>query len=157
MDLEEIEGLEILSLLLPGQAITYYGEEIAMTDTKIPWNETIDSMACENPEEDFENYSRDPERTPMQWNSSLSAGFSSSEDTFLPVNPLFMERNVQDQMKEPFSSINIYKKVALLRKQNPVFTHGDYELKSTNEKRVLILKRFVLLCIYSYCFLYKKE
>lgn len=142
--LEEMDGLVILSLLLPGQAITYYGEEISMTDTQLSWNETIDSMACENSEEDFEINSRDPARTPMQWNSSFAAGFSTNEETFLPINPQFDEINVQNQLNEPFSSISIYKKVALLRKESPVFTHGDYELESVNEKRILILKRFVL-------------
>lgn len=143
MDDENMDGLEILSLLLPGQTITYYGEEISMIDTQVSWSDTIDPMACENPQEDFENNSRDRARTPMQWNSSLSAGFSSSNETFLPVNPLFEDINVEDQVKEPFSSISIYKKVALLRKESPVFTHGDYELESENENRILILKRFL--------------
>ena len=139
-----MDGFQILTLLLPGQAFTYYGEEISMMDTKISWNETIDPMGFEKSEETYENFSRDPARTPMQWNSNISAGFSTSEDTFLPVNPSFEEINVENQLKVPYSHLNTYKKVAFLRKENPIFTHGSYELECLNDNKVLILMRFVI-------------
>lgn len=147
MGLGEMDVFQILTLLLPGQAFTYYGEEISMIDTQIPWNKTIDPMGCENSEDEFKYFSRDPARTPMQWNSSISAGFSTNEETFLPVNPSFEGRNVESQFADPDSNINIYKKVASLRKGNPVFSHGGYELENLNENRILVLKRFAIFLL----------
>ncbi|KAL2718411.1 maltase A3-like [Vespula squamosa] len=138
--LNRVDGLHMLSLLLPGQAYTYYGEEIAMLDFKIQWNRTIDPMGCTRTEETYENFSRDPARTPMQWNSKVSAGFSTNKTTYLPIHPEYITRNVENQEAQEYSNLRVYKKLAKLRKQI-VFTHGDYELKSTNNNNILILKR----------------
>lgn len=132
----------MLSLLLPGQAYTYYGEEIGMLDRKLSWNETIDPMGCSRPKEIFGNYSRDPARTPMQWNSSISAGFSSNNITYLPVHPDYTERNVEAQLKSSQSNLKTYKALATLRKDK-VFTHGDYEFATLNNDHVFVFKRFV--------------
>ncbi|KAI4484894.1 hypothetical protein M0802_012987 [Mischocyttarus mexicanus] len=138
--LNRVDGLHMLSLLLPGQAYTYYGEEIAMLDSKISWDKTIDPMGCDQTSDTYENFSRDPARTPMQWNNKLSAGFSTNKSTYLPVHPDYNTRNVEYQQEQERSNLKTYKKLAKLRKE-PVFTHGDYELQSINNNNVLILKR----------------
>jgi Glycosidases len=53
-----VDAVNMLVTLLPGTAVTYNGEETGMTD-----------MVMESP-----NDSRDPERTPFQWDDSISAG-----------------------------------------------------------------------------------
>ena len=63
-DARYVDGLNMMVLLLPGTAITYYGDEIGMKDTKILPNQTMDRLIP----------SRDPERTPFQWNDSINAG-----------------------------------------------------------------------------------
>lgn len=45
-----------------------------MTDVYIPWNQTVDPAACNTNEQVFDIYSRDPVRTPFQWDDSVSAG-----------------------------------------------------------------------------------
>lgn len=139
--LNRVDGLHMLSLLLPGQAYTYYGEEIAMLDRKMLWNETIDPMGRSRTNETYERYSRDPARTPMQWNSNISAGFSTNEITYLPLHPDYIERNIEKQQLRKRSNLNTYKSLTILRRDR-VFTHGDYELATLNNDRVLILKRF---------------
>ncbi|XP_053985104.1 maltase 1-like [Hylaeus volcanicus] len=134
-----VDGLHMLSLLLPGQAYTYYGEEIAMLDRKMLWNETIDPMGCSKTNETYKMYSRDPARTPMQWNSNVSAGFSTNKTTYLPLHPDYVDRNVE-VLCQKRSNLNTYKLLAALRKSK-VFTHGDYELATLNNNRVFILKR----------------
>ncbi|CAL7951109.1 unnamed protein product [Xylocopa violacea] len=140
--LNRVDGLHMLSLLLPGQAYTYYGEEIAMLDGKISWNQTVDPMGCSRTKETYENYSRDPARTPMQWNSDVSAGFSNNTLTYLPVHQDYVERNVQVQQNQTQTNLNTYKSLAALRKSK-VFTHGDYEFATLNNNRIFILKRFL--------------
>jgi len=132
----------MLSLLLPGQAYTYYGEEIAMLDTKLLWNSTIDPMGCARGINEYKYFSRDPARTPMQWSSKSSAGFSINKTTYLPIHPNYINRNVEIQQNRKRSNLKTYKKLAILRKQ-PVFTDGDYEFASLNNDRVLVLKRLV--------------
>lgn len=134
----------MLSLLLPGQAYTYYGDEIAMLDAKISWDKTIDPIGCARGFDKYEHFSRDPARTPMQWNSEISAGFSTNKTTYLPVHPNYIHRNVKIQDNNKKSNLETYKKLASLRK-SPIFTDGDYEFASLNNDYVLVLKRLVFL------------
>ena len=60
--------------LLPGVAVTYYGEEIGMENTPLTWEETQDPQGCNAGKEGYEKASRDPARTPFQWDSTTSAG-----------------------------------------------------------------------------------
>ncbi|XP_020290811.1 maltase A3-like [Pseudomyrmex gracilis] len=142
ISLNLIDGLHMLALLLPGQAYTYYGDEIAMLDTKITWEATIDPMGCAKGQDKFENFSRDPARTPMQWNSEVAAGFSKNKTTYLPVNSDYVSRNVKIQKNKLKSNLHTYKELASLRKKE-VFRNGDYELASLNDHRVLVLRRFL--------------
>ena len=57
------EAGQMTTLLLPGTDISYYGEELGMVDTYIPPEQIQDPAGY-----------RDPERTPMQWDSSTYAG-----------------------------------------------------------------------------------
>lgn len=43
------------------------GEEIGMTDQWLSWNDTVDPAACNSNPSIYEQFSRDPERTPFQW------------------------------------------------------------------------------------------
>ena len=64
-------------------------------------------------------YSRDNARTPMQWDSSENAGFSSG-NPWLGVNPNYKKINVKDQLNNPDSLLSFYKKLIALRK-NPQY------------------------------------
>lgn len=61
-------------MLLPGTAITYNGEEIGMTDGVISWNQTVDPLGRMSGPKKYQETSRDPFRTPFQWNSNENAG-----------------------------------------------------------------------------------
>lgn len=74
----------ILVQTLPGIAVTYYGEEIGMTDQYISWENTVDPQACNQDKETFDSVSRDPARTPFQWDDTNNAGFSKGNSTWLP-------------------------------------------------------------------------
>jgi len=70
---------------------------------------------------------RDPERTPMQWDTSPNAGFSAEGvQTWLPVAGDYAIRNVATQEKEPTSPLNLYKALATLRYTEPALGIGDY-------------------------------
>lgn len=72
-----------MSLLLPGVAVNYYGDEIGMSDTYISWEDTQDPQGCGAGKENYQEMSRDPARTPFQWDDSVSAG------KFLILHPMW--------------------------------------------------------------------
>ena len=75
---ENIDLLHMITYLLPGTVVTYYGEEIGMENTELSWDETVDPAGKIAGINKFKQFSRDPERTPMQWNSGKNAGLKRS-------------------------------------------------------------------------------
>ena len=72
--------------------MTYYGEEIGMTERYISWEDTVDPQGCLAGKANYLSISRDPVRTPFQWNNSVSAGkfptrynFHTEETIFGPM------------------------------------------------------------------------
>jgi len=62
-------------MILPGMAVTYNGDEIGMVDKRdISWKDTQDPQACSMGKAYYAIASRDPERTPFQWNTEKNAG-----------------------------------------------------------------------------------
>ena len=75
--------------------------------------------------------SRDPERTPMQWDSSAQAGFTTSSQPWLPVNQNYREGvNVREQREERDSHLGVYKQLVELRDS---LRHATTSLYSTQE------------------------
>ena len=72
-----------MTLLLPGVCVTYLGDEIGMKNTWVSWEDTVDPQGLNVGIKEYENYSRDPERTPFQWDNSTSAGKSNTDKKIL--------------------------------------------------------------------------
>ena len=69
---------------------------------------------------------RDHARTPVQWDSSPNAGFTTGEKTWFDVNANYKTINVAAQEKDPDSLLNYYRRLIALRQSRPVFRDGDY-------------------------------
>lgn len=109
-------ALNVLLLTLPGTPTTYYGEEILMTDVYVPPPQRQD------PYQD-----RDKERTPMQWNTSANAGFSSNDSTWLPIPDNYTVYNVEVENANDTSMLTLYKKLVELRSSSPSLMYADYK------------------------------
>lgn len=120
---EMANSLTIMITLLPGTSITYNGDEIGMVDGQLSFNETVDPRGLSVGPKYYMSYSRDPERTPMQWNNSVNAGFSNASKTWLPVNPNYWHLNLRQQKKKGKSWYKIYKNSLKLR-NNDNFRFG---------------------------------
>ena len=72
---------------------------------------------------------RDHNRTPMQWSNTQNGGFCPPEvEPWLPVNPDYaVGVNVADQVSDPDSMINFYRRMLSVRRQNPVLQTGEYQ------------------------------
>jgi alpha-glucosidase len=123
-------------LLTPRDAaLIYYGEEIGMVTTPPKRKEDVRDPVGKLgwPK----NKGRDGERTPMQWNSSENAGFSTAKQTWLPVAPDYKTVNVAAEEQKASSLLNYYKALIRLRKQNPQLRTGDFVLVDTTNDNVL--------------------
>ncbi|KAK3857931.1 hypothetical protein Pcinc_035849 [Petrolisthes cinctipes] len=112
-----VDALNMVILLLPGTPVTYYGEEIGMLDTFISWEDTQDPQGCHWGPDHYQEHSRDPARTPMQWDESKFAGFTTANSTWLPVNPNYKTLNVAAQILAQTSHLKIYRELAVLRRE----------------------------------------
>ncbi|HEY6368988.1 MAG TPA: alpha-glucosidase [Candidatus Sulfotelmatobacter sp.] len=123
-----------LYLTQRGTPIMYYGEEIGMKTTPPTRKEDVKDPIGRTgwPREK----GRDGERTPMQWDESANAGFSTATP-WLPVPPTAKTHNVADEAKDPDSVLSFYKKVLKLRRTNRALLDGSYVPLNENDQNVL--------------------
>ena len=120
-------------------ALMYYGDELEMPTTIPTQKEQVkDPIGITGwPKEK----GRDGERTPMQWNSSTSAGFSSNPNTWLPVAPDYKDVNVEVESHTPDSMLNWYKKLIALRRSNPAMHEGSMKMLDIGNENVVAWTR----------------
>ncbi len=120
--LQQARVAAMLLLTLRGTPTIYYGDEIGMRDVPIPFSEVKDPQGLNMPDK---NLSRDPSRTPMQWDNSEYAGFSHAKP-WLRLDRNFSRVNVQSQKNDPYSMLSFYKKLISLRQKEPSLAIGKY-------------------------------
>lgn len=118
------DQMSMLSVVLPGMMVIYNGDEIGMLDRYFTYEETIDPAGCNAGPERYSMKSRDPERTPYQWDDTVSAGFSTNPKTWLPVNGnyktlnLALQKTVEDSHYKVFQTLTKLKKLPIIEKGN---------------------------------------
>lgn len=100
-----------------------------MVNGKVTWEETVDTQGCQSSPETYENYSRDPARTPYQWDASNMAGFTRGDHTWLPVSSDYLTNNALSQLRAPRSHLLLFKKLIKLR-QEPSMREGALSIQS---------------------------
>nr|XP_019557019.2 maltase 2 [Aedes albopictus] len=113
-----IDIMEMVQLSMPGVSVTYQGEEIGMLDTELTWAETVDPAACQTSEAVYKQYTRDPARTPFQWDNTTNAGFTNYSKPWLPVSPAYTTVNVQVEESASWSHLKLFKEMLKLRESN---------------------------------------
>lgn len=101
----------------------------------ISWEETQDPQGCNLGEDGpWREMSRDPARTPFQWDGTRWAGFSQGETPpWLPVHPNYQKLNLELQKNADRSVLKMYKQLIELRKEK-TFEHGSFVSQVLNEK-----------------------
>lgn len=137
------ESAKMLAVVLHGMQGTpyiYQGEELGMTNVQYPIEDYEDletlNMYHERKKQGYQEEgimrsihakSRDNARTPMQWDASDNAGFTTGTP-WLKVNPNYIEINAKDNLEDPDSVFACYQKLIALRKNYPVFVDGHFHL-----------------------------
>ncbi|EOV9014986.1 alpha-glucosidase [Cronobacter muytjensii] len=162
---ESATCIAAMYFLMQGTPFIYQGQEIGMTNTRFASLDDFDDVSAHNKardlrdqgmsEEDIVEFltrtGRDNSRTPMQWDASPYAGFSTHEP-WLKVNPNYEMINVESQQHDPHSVLNFYRQMIHLRKREPALIYGRYEpLLDDHEQiyaygRTLGEERLVVLC-----------
>lgn len=142
------KAMAILLHLMRGTPYIYQGEEIGMTNYPFERLSDVNDIESLNyAKEAIANgmseeivldsicrVGRDNARTPMQWSSQKNAGFSTADQTWLPVNPNHQEINVASALADPDSVFYTYQKLIQLRQTQDWLVEADYQLLQTSDK-----------------------
>jgi alpha-glucosidase len=126
----------MLLLTLRGTPTMYYGDEIGLPRVDVPFERAQDPWEKNEP---GLGVGRDPWRTPMQWDASANAGFSTSQP-WLPLDPEYQSRNVATLGNDPRSILTLYRRLIEIRQHHPALSIGD-ALVVSSEHDVLVLER----------------
>ena len=106
----------LLLLTLRGTPTVYYGDELGLDDAEIPGDLVRDPRELREPDLGL---GRDPQRTPMPWDGSSNAGFTTREP-WLPLNADWRERNIEAFERDPCSILNLYRRLLATTTEAPV-------------------------------------
>lgn len=154
--------------LMQGTPFIYQGEELGMTNAAFDLNDYRDihsrnaydelvhrrGIPHEKMMEFLHFASRDNARTPMQWDDSENAGFTSGTPWIKP-NPNYLCINAQTQRHDERSVFSFYRHVLRLRKEYPVAVYGSYRLLLPDDERIYAYSRslgdstLTVLCNFS--------
>jgi alpha-glucosidase len=131
--------LATLLLTTRSTALMYYGEELGMkTSPPTRVEDVKDPIGITGwPKEK----GRDGERTPMQWDDSKNAGFSTADATWLPVATDSSTKNVKAEENDPDSILNWFKHLIAMRKNDPTLRDGKMILLDEANPSVLSYAR----------------
>lgn len=119
-----------------------------MTDVYISWNDTVDPQACNTNPDIYLWYTRDPARTPFQWDDSTSAGFSTNKSTWLPVAENYAEVNVKQERKFIKSHLHTYNRAKALR-STKTLQDGNMKVEAVQDRVLVIIRYgFMSFCPY---------
>ncbi|WP_410512011.1 alpha-glucosidase [Paenibacillus sp. BR2-3] len=140
---------------LQGTPYIYQGEEIGMTNVKFDsigdykdveslnfYNESVNERGIDPDKAMASIYvkGRDNARTPMQWNDSEQAGFTTGQP-WIGVNPNYKTINVEESLQDPDSIFNYYKKLIELRRQYPIMVYGSYDIVMKEHEQIYAYTR----------------
>ncbi len=155
--------------MMQGTPYVYQGEELGMTNCPFNKLENLRDLESINAyhelteqgkisEEDMIaaiNYKgRDNARTPMQWDDSAYAGFSTAEP-WIMVNPNYTKINAKDQVSREDSVFKYYQKLIRLRHNSDLIVYGTYDLILDDDKdiyaytRTLGDEKLIVYCNFS--------
>jgi oligo-1,6-glucosidase len=134
--------LETMILTLRGTPFLYEGDELGMTnypfETLADYNDIAVKNAYKAQVETgkvsasaflaFEaKVARDNARTPMQWDNSPEAGFTTGTHPWLAVNPNYKQINAAQEESDPASVLNYVRTLIKLRAHTLAFVYGDFD------------------------------
>ncbi|MDL2253149.1 alpha-glucosidase [Ruminococcaceae bacterium OttesenSCG-928-I18] len=141
--------------MMQGTPYIYQGEEIGMTNAVFHSIDEFDDVEAKGAYREYTqnrgmsgeemirilNFrSREHARTPMQWDGSENAGFTTGTP-WLKVNSNYPKINAKNQVKDESSIFSYYKNLISLRKKHPIIVYGDYTLLLPEDPHLFVYQR----------------
>jgi len=148
--------LATMLLTLKGTPFIYQGDELGMTNYPFKSIDDFNDIEARNGwkaevatgKESAEEYianlrrtSRDNARTPMQWDGAANGGFTTAEKAWLAVNPNYKEINAKQELADPDSIYNYFRKMIDVRKNTPALVYGDYSDLDPGNAKIFVYTR----------------
>ena len=153
--IESAKALAISYMLLRGTPFIYQGQEFGMTnfpftdakqlradEIKKKYEMLMTELSANQALAEVTQNSREHSRTPMQWDNSKNAGFTSGQ-AWMEINPNFSVINSQTNQE----LIELYKKLIELRHQEPAISEGSIKFHFKRHPQVLVYERAEFLII----------
>lgn len=106
---EQARNAAMLIMTLRGTPFIYYGDELGLADL---------------PDQKRSSFNRNPSRSPMPWDQSRHAGFTTG-DPWLPLDPRHEQKNVRILQTQATSILHLYRALIALRKKSPALRNGE--------------------------------
>ena len=155
-------------MLQQGTPFIYQGQEIGMVNINLPNPDdyqdvqTINNtrtlrmmgMSKKKAAERISRTARGNARTPVQWDDSPNAGFTTGKP-WIPVNPNYKTINAKAEILNENSIFNHYRKLIAFRKSHPVAIYGDYKEHCADSKELYVYerslngKRLLVICSFT--------
>lgn len=152
---ESQKMLYTMLMTMQGTPYIYQGEEIGMTNVSFDSIDDYDDVEIHNcwQERVVKNHedpdrlldgiryrARDNARTPMQWDDTANAGFTSG-NPWLKVNPNYKEINVKEALADENSIYYYMRRLIMMRKEHPVAVYGDFKEYAPEHTKLYIYER----------------
>jgi len=128
----------VLLLTLRGTPTLYYGDELGLSDVAIEPSKVRDPRELREP---GLGLGRDPMRTPMPWDASENAGFTTAKP-WLPLNADWPTRNVARMTEESQSILTLYRRLLALRRDCLALSIGDFVLLNVEDEILAYERRY---------------
>jgi len=133
----------MLLLTLRGTPTLYQGDEIGIGEVVIPPDRVRDPQDLRQP---GLGIGRDRSRTPIPWDASAYAGFSTV-DPWLPLNDDWRVRNVAAQLPDSNSLLSLYRSLLALRRSHDALAIGDFMLIDSADDVLAYMRRYAGECL----------
>lgn len=151
---ESAKALATMYFLMQGTPFIYQGQEIGMTNVQFPSIEDYNDVSMKNwyriEKENGKSHEeimpviwkngRDNSRTPMQWNSTPQAGFTTGTP-WMKVNPNYVDINVESSLRDPNSIYYYFKSLIALRSAHTAAVYGSYDLLLAEDEQIYAYTR----------------
>ena len=127
----------MLLLTLRGTPTLYQGDELGIGEVAIPPERMRDPQHFREP---ALGIGRDRSRTPMPWDASPNAGFSTVEP-WLPLNADWPMHNVAAQEADPNSLLHLHRKLLRLRREYSALSIGTFELLDSADETLIYRRK----------------
>jgi glycosidase len=154
------KAIAVMNFLLKGTPFIYQGQEIGMTNIPIYDINDYDDVEVHGFYKDYvleqkvlsheeflygcNKEARDNNRTPLQWDGSINAGWNDGAKPWLKINPNYDKINAELEIKDEDSIFNFYKKLIKLRKDPKyveTFVYGKFKERMSHRKNIFMYTR----------------